>query len=61
MKASVAGFGYGERNDEGERLLEFAGANGLVSANSFFKKKKDHLITYHSGVCCSQIDYILIH
>ena len=54
------GNGYGQRNQEGERILEFATAHDLVVGNSFFKKSEQHLITYRSGGHSSQIDYILL-
>ncbi|CAI9282240.1 unnamed protein product [Lactuca saligna] len=54
------GFGFGTRNDEGHRLLEFATAHDLVVANSFFKKRDAHLITFHSEGCNSQNDYLLL-
>ena len=53
------GCGYGERNPEGDQLLEFAVANNLIIGNSFFVKRDSHLITYESGPCRSQLDYIL--
>ena len=45
------GFGFGERNQEGDSMIEFAVAHELVVGNSFFTKKDDHLITYQSGPC----------
>ena len=54
------GKAYGERNIEGERLLEFASSFELVVTNSFFCKRKSHLVTFHSGNNESQIDYILV-
>ena len=54
------GHGYGLRNTEGERILEFAVAHDLVVGNTHFHKKEDHLITYQSGGNSSQIDYILV-
>ena len=48
-----------KRNHEGERLLEFAVANELVVGNFWFKKKFEHLVTYQSGDCKTQIDYLL--
>ena len=54
------GYGIGETNSEGCRLLDFAVANGLSICNSFFSKRPSHLITYHSGDCRSQIDFILV-
>ena len=53
------GFAYGNRNIEGEHLLEFAVANNLLVGNTQFKKRDSHLITYSSGENSSQIDYIL--
>ena len=44
------GYGYGVRNDEGGRLLDFAVAHDLVIGNKLFKKRNSHLITYASGV-----------
>nr|GEW11148.1 hypothetical protein [Tanacetum cinerariifolium] len=54
------GFGYGVRNEEGRTILEFAAAHDLVVANSFFKKRDAHLITFHSRVHDTQIDYMLV-
>ena len=54
------GFGYGKPNPDvaGERVLEFAQANGLVVGNTCFKKRDSHLVTYRSGSAETQIDYI---
>ena len=54
------GKAYGERNLEGDRLLEFVSSFDLVITNSFFCKRKSHLVTFHSGNNQSQIDYILV-
>ena len=53
------GFSFGDRNSDGERILEFAVANNLVIGNSFFHKRVSHLITYESGLNKSTIDFIL--
>ena len=53
------GFGFGERNNEGRRLLDFAAAHGLAICNTFFRKQLSHLVTYESGDSRSQIDFIL--
>jgi hypothetical protein len=53
------GFGYGEQNQEGEDILNFAIAYDLMVANTFFRKKKSHLITFISGQHSSQIDFLL--
>ena len=42
------GFGLGARNESGENLLDFVLAKKLVIANSIFRKKDEHLITYKS-------------
>ena len=53
------GYGYGTRNEEGSRLLEFCDAIDLTICNTNFRKPASHLITYQSGENRSQIDYIL--
>lgn len=40
------GFGFGDRNDGGTSLLEFAKAFDLVIAYSSFHKKEEHLVTF---------------
>ena len=40
-------------------MLDFAVAFDLLVANSFFKKKEDHLVTFKSSSCKTQIDYFL--
>ena len=59
FEAVHGGFGYGNCNIEGDRLLEFAVTNNLIVDNTQFKKRDLHLITYSSGESNSQIDYIL--
>ncbi|GJV57818.1 retrovirus-related pol polyprotein LINE-1 [Tanacetum coccineum] len=58
--ALLRGFGFGERNEEGRTILEFATAHDMVVANSFFKKSEAHLITFQSGGHYTQIDYLLV-
>ncbi|WP_236254243.1 hypothetical protein, partial [Rhodococcus sp. NKCM2511] len=53
------GYSYGERNFEGERLLEFAEALELVVSNTSFKKEITKLITYESGEHRTVTDYFL--
>jgi hypothetical protein len=53
------GFGYGSRNQEGEGILNFVLAYDLIIANTLFRKKVSHLLTFSSGQHCSQIDFIL--
>ena len=47
--AAHGGFGYGKRNNGGVSVLDFAIAYDLLVANSFFKKKENHLVTFRSG------------
>jgi len=53
------GFGYGNRNLEGDLILEFCDANEMTICNTWFEKKTNNLITYESGGMCTMIDYIL--
>ena len=43
------GFGYGDRNDEGRRLLELADAHGMVVGNTLFTRSLERSITYRSA------------
>ena len=54
------GYGFGKRNIDGERILEFAVENNLVAGNLKFMKTDNHLISYQSGGCSSQVDYNLL-
>jgi hypothetical protein len=42
------GFVYGSRN-QGEDILDFAVAYNLVIANTFFRKRDYHLVTFRNG------------
>jgi hypothetical protein len=53
------GFGYESRNQEGEGILNFALAYDLIVANTLFRKRASHLITFSNGQHCSQINFIL--
>ena len=57
--AAHRGFSFGERNNGGVSVLDFAVAYELLVVNSFFKKKEDHLVTFKSGSLKTQIDYFL--
>ena len=54
------GIGFGTRNAEGERILEFGDAVDMVVCNTFFKKKDSKLITYQSGDNRSMIEYLMV-
>ncbi|XP_019238919.1 PREDICTED: craniofacial development protein 2-like [Nicotiana attenuata] len=53
------GYGFGDRNEGGNSLLEFARAFDLVIANSSFPKREEHLVTFRSLMGKTQIDYLL--
>ena len=53
------GWGVGERNEEGEQIVDFAMAFDLAIANTFFQKKESQMFTYKSGNRESQIDLFL--
>jgi hypothetical protein len=53
------GFGYGSRKQEGNGILNFALAYDLIIANTLFKKRVSHLVTFSNGHHYSQIDFIL--
>ena len=54
-------FGTGNRNERGERLLDFAEQNNLVVTNSLFLKAANRYWTWEApgGVTKNQIDFIL--
>ncbi|KAJ2939001.1 hypothetical protein O0L34_g18979 [Tuta absoluta] len=53
------GYGYGTRNQDGDRILEYAVSCDLAIINTYFSKKDTHLITYRSGGRSTQIDFVL--
>ena len=53
------GHGIGERKAEGETIVDFAMSFDMAIVNTFFTKKREHMITYRSGGRSSQIDYFL--
>jgi hypothetical protein len=60
---SVMGrYGFGDRNDRGERLLEFATTHRLFICNTGFQHKADRKWTWESpdGVHKNMIDVILV-
>ncbi|XP_047000524.1 craniofacial development protein 2-like [Schistocerca americana] len=55
-------FGYGGRNEDGERLLDLCQRNRMKIANNWFVKGEGHVITRYSWDerTKSVIDYILV-
>jgi len=54
------GFGYGDRNADGSRILEFADGLNLVICNTLFMKQESQLVTYAAGPVKSMLDYIIV-
>jgi len=54
------GFGYGCRNADGPRILEFADGLNLVICNTLFTKQEAKLVTYVAGPVKSTVDYIMV-
>ena len=62
-EATVLGeYGYGERDDSGQRLIEFCSEHKLVLANTFFKRHPRRLYTWKQAgdISRAQLDYIAI-
>uniref|UniRef100_A0A914W5D0 Endonuclease/exonuclease/phosphatase domain-containing protein n=1 Tax=Plectus sambesii TaxID=2011161 RepID=A0A914W5D0_9BILA len=58
----VSSFGYGSRNDRGEKLVDFCAQHALHIANTFFKKRPQRKWTWEmaNGAAYNEIDFILI-
>lgn len=58
----VGCFGVGDRNDNGERLVSALMTHDLYAANTRFKHKHKHIVTWKSpdGNTMNQIDYVLV-
>ena len=54
------GCGVGERNVEGERILEFGDAMEMIVCGTQFKKDENKLVTYASGDRTTTVDYLMI-
>jgi len=54
------GYGFGERNADGERILEFGDVMELIVTNTCFKRQKYKLAIYVSCDTASAIDYLLL-
>ena len=55
------GFGIGQINDGGIRLLGWAVGKGLCLMNTCFQKRKSWLITFRLGKTETMIDCILVN
>jgi len=54
------GYGFGERNADGVRILVFCDAMVRIVMSTCFKRQKNKLATYVSGGTVSAIDYLLL-
>ena len=54
------GFGYGDSNADGCRILEFADGLNLVVCNTLFVKQESQLVTYAAGPVKSMVDYMIV-
>lgn len=57
---AMGNFGYGERNEKGDHLIDFLHQEGLYAMNSFFDKKPQRKWTWISpdGTTKNEIDFI---
>ncbi|XP_070025212.1 uncharacterized protein [Nicotiana sylvestris] len=53
------GYGFRDRNEGVNSLLEFARGFDLVITNSSFPKREEHLVTFQNTMGKTQIDYLL--
>jgi len=58
--ATHRGFGHGDRNADGSRILEFADGLNLRVCNTLFMKQESQLVTYAAGPVKSTVDYIIV-
>ncbi|KAG2457570.1 CFDP2 protein, partial [Polypterus senegalus] len=52
-------YGVKERNEEGQRIVDFAKRTDIAEVNTYFKKREEHRVTYKSGGRYTQVDDIL--
>ena len=43
------GWVIGEKNSEGQRILDYMILQDMVVLNTFFKERRNQLVTYNSG------------
>ena len=55
----IGRYGVGERNFEGQMVVDFVKRMRMAVVNTYFKKREEHRVTYKSGGRESQLDYIL--
>jgi len=55
-----SGYGYGARNADGSRILEFTDGLNQVICNTLFTEQESKLVTYVAGSVKSTVDYISV-
>ena len=55
----IRGYGFRDKNDARNSILDFAVSYDMIIANIWFRKLDSHLITYRSGGNANQIDFFL--
>ena len=53
------GYGFGDKNDAENSILDFAVSYDMILVNTWFRKLVSHLITYRSKGNASQINFFL--
>ena len=59
--SDMSGFGIGQTNNGGMRLLDWAVGKGLHLMNTCFQKRKNQFITFRLSETEAMIDYILVN
>jgi len=54
------GFGYGDRNADGSRILEFADGLNLLICNTLFVKQESQVVKYAAAPVKNTVDYIIV-
>ena len=52
--------GLGKRNNKEQAVVDFAKRRKLAITKTYFLKKPAHRVTYSSGGCSLQVDYIMV-
>ncbi len=52
-------YGVGERNAEGQMVVDCAQRMEMVLVSIYFKKREEHRVTYTSEGRSTQVDFIL--
>ena len=56
----ISRLGLGKKNNKGQAVVDFAKRMELAITNTYFVKKPAYRVTYNSGGCSSQVDYVMV-